>query len=257
MSETRAVLPIISFFKVLIYIPILNVLVFFYAFFGHNLALAIAALTVLIRAVLIPVTLPSLKGAAKQRELAPQLSALKKKYGDNKTTLAQEQMKLYKEHGFNPTAGCLPQIVQLLILIVLYQVLLDIFRHNPAYFNEMLYFPFLKFSQTDVFNTTFFYIDLAKKDPYYVLPILAGLSQLVLSKITMPQAKKMEKLAEKTPDKQDDVMYNMQKQMIYMMPIMTVFIGISLPSGLVLYWFLTTLFGIAQQWILNKRLLKK
>jgi len=138
----------------------------------------------------------------------------------------------------------------------LYQVLLDIFRHPPAYFNEMLYFPSLKFAQTDVFNTAFLYMDLAKKDPYYILPILAGLSQLVLSKLSLPQTNKLEKIAEKTPDKQDDVMYNMQKQMIYMMPVMTIFIGISLPSGLVLYWFLATLFGLAQQWILNKKLLK-
>lgn len=244
-------------FKISIYIPILNILVFFYVVFGHNLAIAITALTLLIRAVLIPVTLPALKGAAKQRELAPELSDLKKKYGDNKTLLAQKQMELYKAHGFNPASGCLPQIVQLVILIVLYQVLLDIFKHNPAYFNGMLYFPFMKFSETETFNTAFFYMDLAKKDQYYVLPILAGLSQLVLSKISMPQAQKMEKLADKTPDKQDDVMYNMQKQMIYMMPIMTIFIGISLPSGLVLYWFLATLFGLVQQWILNKRLLKK
>ena len=100
------------------------------------------------------------------------------------------------------------------------------------------------------------YMDLAKKDPYYILPILAGLSQLVLSKLSLPQTNKLEKIAEKTPDKQDDVMYNMQKQMIYMMPVMTIFIGISLPSGLVLYWFLATLFGLAQQWILNKKLLK-
>jgi len=249
--------PVITFFKTIIYIPILNILILFYVYLGHNLALAIAALTLLIRAVLIPITLPALKGAAKQRELAPHLSSLKKKYGDNKTLLAQKQMELYKEHGFNPAAGCLPQIVQIVVLIVLYQVLLDIFKHNPAYFNEMLYFPFLKFAQTDTFNTALLYMDLAKKDPYYVLPILAGLAQLLLSKISMPQTNKMEKLAEKTPDKQDDVMYNMQKQMIYIMPVMTVFIGISLPSGLVLYWLLATLFSLVQQWILNKNLLKK
>jgi len=242
--------------KISIYVPILNTLVFFYIFLGHNLGFAIAALTVLMRAILIPVTLPALKGAAKQKELAPQLSELQKKYKDNKTLLAQKQMELYKNHGFNPAAGCLPQILQLVILIVLYQVLLDIFRHPPAYFNEMLYFPSLKFAQTDVFNTAFLYMDLAKKDPYYILPILAGLSQLALSKLSLPQTNKLEKIAEKTPDKQDDVMYNMQKQMIYMMPVMTIFIGISLPSGLVLYWFLATLFGLAQQWILNKKLLK-
>ncbi|MFH1566149.1 MAG: YidC/Oxa1 family membrane protein insertase [bacterium] len=244
-------------FKISIYVPILNVLIFFYVVFGHNLAFAISALTVLIRAVLIPVTLPALKGAAKQRELSPQIAELKEKYGKDKTLFAQKQMELYKQNGFNPAAGCLPQIVQLIVLIVLYQVLLDIFKHNPAYFNEMLFFPFMKFAQSDVFNTSFLYMDLAKKDPYYILPVLAGLSQFLLSKISMPQVNKMEKLAEKTPDKKDDVMYNMQKQMIFMMPVMTIFIGASLPSGLVLYWFLATVFGLIQQWLLNKKLLKK
>lgn len=248
---------IIDIFKVILYVPLLNVLIFFYTTLGYNLGIAITALTVFSKLVLIPITIPSLKAMTKQRELAPEISELQSKYKGNKTLLAQKQMELYKKHGFNPASGCLPQIVQLIILIVLYQVLLAIFQHGPSYFNEMIYPPLMKFNQDAVFNTNFLYLDLTKKDPYFILPVLAGLTQFVLSKISMPQAKKMEKLAEKTPDKKDDMAYNMQKQMLYMMPVITVFIGASLPSGLVLYWFWASAFALIQQWIMNKRQLQK
>ncbi len=244
-------------FNDILTVPILNVLVFFYTFLGQNLGLAIIALTIFTRVILIPLTLPSLKAAVKQKELAPELAALKKKYGDNKTLLAQKQMELYKQHGFNPASGCLPQILNFAVLIALYQVLLDIFRHSsPAYFNGELY-PFIaKFAEGDILHTNFWYLDLAKKDPYYIIPVLAGITQFVLSKISMPVVSSMEKIAEKTPDNKDDVMYNMQKQTMYILPAMTVFIGISLPSGLVLYWLATTLFALMQQWIINKKQLK-
>ncbi len=248
---------ILEIFRVTLYIPILNILIFFYIYLGHNLGVAITALTAFSKLILIPLTIPSLKAMVKQRELAPEIADLQKKYGSNKTLLAQKQMELYKKHGFNPASGCLPQIIQLVILIVLYQVLLAIFQHGPSYFNENIYLPFMKFPQDAVFNTRFFHLDLTKKDPYFILPVLAGLTQFALSKISMPTVNKMEKLAEKTPDKKDDVAYNMQKQMIYMMPIMTVFIGISLPSGLVLYWFWASAFALVQQWIMNKKQLKK
>lgn len=249
--------PIIEFFRIFLYIPIANVLIYFYVTLGSNLGLAILALTALLRLLLIPSTLKSFSISAKQKELAPEVEKLKKKYGDNKTLFAQKQMELYKEHGFNPMAGCLPQLPQLIVVIVLYQVLLDLFRRDPSYFNSIVYWPFLKFSEGVTFNTNFFYLDLSQKDPYYALPVLAGLAQLLLSKISMPQAKKMEKLAEKTPDSKDDIMYNMQSQMIYTLPVITVIFGITLPSGLVLYWFASTLFILIQQWLLSKRQLKK
>ena len=94
------------------------------------------------------------------------------------------------------------------------------------------------------------WLNLGERDPYIILPALAGAAQFWTSKVMLPPTKKSEKLAGKTPDKSDDIMYNMQEQMLYMMPIMTVLIGWKLPSGLALYWLTTTLFSLGQQlWI--------
>lgn len=106
-------------------------------------------------------------------------------------------------------------------------------------------------------NTSFFYLDLGKPDPFVILPILAGVAQFITSKVMMPAVKKGEALAEKTDDNKDDLMYNMQKQMLYFMPVMTVVIGYKLPSGLALYWFVTTLFSLVQQVLLQKVYTKK
>jgi YidC/Oxa1 family membrane protein insertase len=100
--------------------------------------------------------------------------------------------------------------------------------------------------------TSFLYLDLTKPDPFIILPGLSGAAQFWASKLMLPTVKKEEKLAEKTADKSDDIMYNMQEQMLYLAPLMTILIGFKLPSGLVLYWFVTTVFSLIQQiWVNN------
>src|SRR3989338_8467656 len=201
----------------------------------NNLGLGIVVLTLFIRFLLVPLTLPSLKALQKQRELQSELSQLKEKYKDDKRKLAEEQMKLFKKHGINPAAGCLPQILQVIVLIAMYNAfttVLDKGGHG--------------------LETTFLYLNLTKPDPFIILPGLAGAAQFWTSKLMLPTVKKEEKLAKKTPDKSDDIMYNMQEQMLYLAPLMTVFIGYKLPSGLVLYWFVTTIFSLVQQVFVNR-----
>ena len=215
----------------LFYRPILNSLVFLYKTLGSSFGLAIVTLTFAIRAALIPLILPALRSARTLRDIQPEIDGLKKKHKDKKK-LQEEQLKLYKKHGVNPAAGCLPYFLQFLVLIALYRV-------------------FMHFIQTGMIDDTqvkmnFLWLNLAQPDPYYVLPILAGLVQLVLAlKMTPKQVKKSEKDSE-------DMAVVMQKQMIFMMPLMTVLIGLKLPSGLALYWLTTTFFSIFQQHFLTK-----
>lgn len=234
----------------LLVLPLINLLVLFYKVLFSNFGLAIIAVTLLIRTVLIPLTLPALKAAQKQKVLSSELDTLKKKHKDDKKALAQAQMALYKKHGINPAAGCLPQVIQILILIALYQSFIRLLGHNSSSLpeiNPVLYFPWLHFMEGTILNTRFLYLDLNQPDKYLILPIAAALSQFVLSKFMMPQTKKAEKVAEKTADKSDDMLYTMQEQSLYIMPLMTIFIGWRLPSGLILYWLATTLFSLGQQ----------
>lgn len=238
-----------------LYVPLLNLLIVFYHIFFNNLGLAIIAITVVIKVLTYPLTKPSIIAAQKQKELQPQIAKLKLQY-KNKQEFAQKQMELFKQNGINPISGCLPQIIQFIVVIALYQAFTDILNANGVLISEMnrlLYnFDYLKFASDSTLNTKFLYLNLAKADPYYIVPILSAASQFLLSKYMMSSTKKIEKVVIDTPDKKDDFMYNMQEQMMYMMPIMTLVIGISLPSGLVLYWFVSTLLAVFQYMILNK-----
>lgn len=239
----------------LLYYPLINLLIFFYNILFKNIGLSIIVLTLFIRFLLYPITKSQMNTMKKQRELSPSLSKLRKKYGNDKKKLAEAQMELYKKHNINPAAGCLPQIVQLILLIALYRAFIEVIGGNSesiTRLNSFLYHDSLVFPEGSGINNRFFYLDLSKPDPYLVLPILAGISQFITSKISIPKVRESEKIAKKTIEPKDDVMYNMQEQMLYIFPLMTVFIGWKLPSGLVLYWLVTTVFSLAQQMIVNR-----
>jgi YidC/Oxa1 family membrane protein insertase len=215
-----------------------QVLLFFYHLFGGNLGLPIIAITLLTKIILIPLVVPSMKSAKKMQELKPALDKLKNKYKD-KAELQKAQMALYKEKGINPAAGCLPQIVQIVILISLYQVFIN-FIKQPSIGGIMV-------------NPHFLYLDLTKPDSTYIMPVLAGVSQFIFS--LMMQAgveshvqnpkKKVEK---KKEEGSLEMATSMQQQMLYMMPLMTVVISLKFQSGLVLYWVISTVFSVIQQY---------
>ncbi|MFC1727195.1 YidC/Oxa1 family membrane protein insertase [Patescibacteria group bacterium] len=251
--------------NILLYHPFVNGLIFLYQLLFNNLGLAIIGLTLVIRGLLIPLTLPSLKASQKMKELAPELGKLKKRHKNDKQAYARAQMELYKKHGANPAAGCLPQIVQLVILIALYQAfrqVLTIDGDSITRLNEILYSS-LKLPQETVINTSFTYLDLAKPDIFKlpegflggVIPGIPGLfllgaalTQFISSKLMVPQAKKAEEVAKKTPGEMDNMASMMQKQMLYIFPLMTLLIGFSFPSGLVLYWFVFSILTALQQY---------
>lgn len=248
--------------NLLLYQPILNLLILLYNLFFSNLGLAIIIMTVLIRLVLIPLTNPQLKSAKKMQELGPELEKLKKKFKDDKKKLMQAQMELYKKNGVNPASGCLPQIVQMIILITLYQAFNQVVKPDGVeVINKALYSFVPKFSSDLNFNFLNFMNlskpDLIKIPGFFNLPgvfvILATVFQFLSSKLMAPVVKKEEVLAEKTEKKTDDMTSAMQKQMLYMFPLMTLFFGYTMPLGVMLYWFTFSLSSYIQQVLINKK----
>ena len=253
----------IELWNFLLYEPLLNALVFLYGVLFNNFGLAIIVLTVALRLVLVPLTLPSLRAAKKMKELAPELEKLKSKYKNDKQKLAKAQMELYRRHGANPAAGCLPQIIQLIILIALYRAFLGVLQSNGDIvqkLNEILYSS-LQLSPGTVINTNFLYLNLAKPDVFHLpgLPIplpgfvliAAALVQFISSKMMLPVVAQSQALAKKTETKKDDLASSLQTQMVYLFPLMTIFIGYSFPSGLILYWFIFSFSTAVQQYFVS------
>lgn len=241
--------------------PLINALFALYRVFG-NMGVAIVFLTVFIRVCLIPLTAPSLKAQKRMAELGPEIERLKKKYSGDKQGFAKAQMELYRQKGVNPAAGCLPMIVQFVILIALYQAFIQVLRPNGVEvitkLNELLY-PIMRLSPETQINLHFLYLDLVKPDIIKVaslpLPgiflILAALAQFLSSKMMYPVSRVVQEEARQTKEKTDDMVAMMQKQMLYFFPLMTIFIGYAFPSGLVLYWFIFSAFQFGQQYFMT------
>lgn len=248
-----------NIFQVLLTQPLTNGLILFYKILGGNLGLAIAAFSLALIFLLRPLTKPSLDSMKKIRDLAPRIEKLKKKYGSDKVKFSQAQAELYKQEKINPLAGCLPQILQLFILYALFGVFTTALSANGdtiLKLNNLLYEP-MKLSTETVFDTRFLYFDVTKPDVIRIpglpvpipgiLLILAALAQFVSVKITSPYIKEEQKIAKKTEDKADDMQVAMQKSMTYTLPLMTIFFGMSFPSGLAIYWFIFSLVNAIQQ----------
>ena len=242
-------------FQTILVQPLVNALVILTGWLG-SLGGAIIALTVFIRLLLSPLSLPSLRSAQKIKDLGPELQALQKKYAKDKQKLAQAQMELYRREGVNPAAGCLPTLLQFVILIALYQVFIQALGVNGGENLSRLLYPGVSLPAEGI-NLKFAYLDLGKPDviagfiPGLFL-ILSALFQFLTTRLTMPAVSSSQKVAQKTAAKSDDMMVMMQKQMVYMMPVMTLFIGYTLPAGVTLYWWITSLFSFLQQLAVTK-----
>src|SRR5260221_4794302 len=155
-----------AIFHTVLYAPIFEVLKFLTLTTG-NFGLAIIALTILLRVLLIPLSLPTLKSQKKMRDLKPELDKLKTKHKGDAKAMQAAQMQLYKEHNVNPFSGCLPYILQLVIIIALYNVLRS-FVPDAA-------------KQGFLIQTQFLGLNLSKPDPSRIIPIFAAVTQLILS----------------------------------------------------------------------------
>lgn len=230
-----------ALFNALIYQPIFNLFIGLYALIP-DIGAVILLVTLIIKAILYPLTKKSIQAQKELTELQPKLEAIKQKYKGDQQALAQETMKLYKEHKVNPFGSCLPILVQLPIFLALYWV----FQAGLTTNNFDLLYAFVP-NPGSINTTTLGFLDLSK--PNVILAVLAGLSQYWQAKMMI--AKRPPKNAG-PGSKDEDMAAMMNKQMLYFMPVLTVFIGMSFPGGLALYWLLSTLFTVAQQYILFK-----
>lgn len=241
--------------------PLANGLILFYKLLGDNLGLAIIGFSFFLRLILYPLTKPYLESMKKMKKYAPALEKIKSKYKDDKMKQAQAQADFYKDKGIKPGAGCLPYLLQIVILIAFFRVFTKALvpDADPTLtFNELLYEP-LKFADGAKLNTNFLYMDISRPDvfeiPWLPIPIpgplliITAIVQLISSKIMMPYEKVSEKVAEKTEGVADDFQTAMQKSMVYTYPFITLVIGTRFPSGLALYWLV---FSLSQAYVQYK-----
>ncbi|HKC04262.1 MAG TPA: YidC/Oxa1 family membrane protein insertase [Patescibacteria group bacterium] len=248
-----------NIFTLLLVQPLTNGLILFYKVLGGNLGLAILVFSVCLIFLMRPLTKPYLESMKKIKALEPQMNKIKKKFAGDKIKLSQAQAELYKENKVNPGAGCLPYILQFIILIALFNVFtrtLSADVNATSKVNELLY-PVLKFAQNETLNTRFLYLNINKPDSFNVpgLPfaipglflILATVAQFISVKITAPYLSIEEKMAKKTKSETDDMQVAMTQSMTYTLPLMTLIFGLRFPSGLALYWLVFSMVNVWQQ----------
>jgi len=213
-----------------------SLLIFLNSVLG-SLGWSIIVFTLIIRVVLLPLTLSSIRAQKKLRDLQPELKKLNRQHKNDKQTLQRAQLELYQRYNINPLAGCLPQLLQIFVLIVLYRALLL----------------FLDGGIQNGTNLEFFWLNL---------PVLAAAAQFVLSLMIAPGAEisdvasntAMSKAAQKANKKEEDtaeMAATMQQQMLFIMPIMTGILALRFPAGLSLYWVAATVFSIVQQYFVS------
>jgi YidC/Oxa1 family membrane protein insertase len=251
-----------------IYYPILNLLIVFYDLFFDNLGLAIIVIAILIRLILIPLMKRQTEMTKKMSSLKPQIDALQKKYKNNPEKLSEEQIKLYKKVGYNPL-GCLVTFIpQLIILSVLIQVIRNV---TTGDLNGI--YPFVTNLLNDgaslTINTKFLIWDLTKSFndlssefgkfsiealPYLGLSVLVGISQYFTSKFTqvmqggLPKPEEPKKGKELSPE---DMTKKMTKSFSLILPFTTIFIAISAPAALSLYWSVQSFMLVIQYMLLD------
>ena len=182
-----------------------------------NWGWSIILLTILIKLVFFPLSATSYRSMANMRRVAPKLQALREQYGDDRQKMSQGMMELYKKEKINPLGGCLPILVQMPVFIALYWTLMESVEMRQA--------PWIGWIT-----------DLSLKDPYFILPILMGVSMFI-----------QQQLNPTPPDP-------MQAKVMKMLPIIFTFFFLWFPAGLVLYWVVNNILSIAQQWYITRQI---
>jgi YidC/Oxa1 family membrane protein insertase len=231
--------------------PLANVLLFLYQYLGHQTVLAIAALTVLTRLLILPLTLSQQRSAQKMQELQPEIEKLREKYGDDQEKLAQKQLGLWREAGVNPAGGCLPLLIQLPIMIALYRAIifcvpstpLQLFQFSGHIFIDQ-WLPSL--SGLVPLQSTFLGMDLGQPPTpvqwwSYALPVLVFATSWLQQKLLTPSSGG-------DGGSQAEMM---SQQMQIMMPLMFGFISLQYATGLSIYFIISNLFGMAQYYFIR------
>lgn len=205
---------------------------------GNDFGIAIIVLTLVIKFLLYPSSLKSLKSQKALQEIQPEIEKIQKKYKDDRAAQGKALMELYKTRKVSPFSGCLPLLFQLPILIALFRVFWG------GLGTEQMKYLYSWVSASSQIDPTFLgIIDLSQPNP--VLAILAGVSQFFQSKIMSPK--------KSNPGSKPGFANIFQKQMLYIFPIITIFIVWRLPSAIALYWLVSTLFSTIQTILVFKK----
>lgn len=181
-----------------------------------NYGISILITTIIIRLITLPLMLKQIKSSKAMQVIQPDLQKIREKYKDNQQKMQEETMKLFQKHNVNPLAGCLPLLVQMPILIAFYHAIM---RNGH------------------IAEHSFLWMDLGEKDPFYILPVLAAITTFVQQKMMSSQMAQNPQM----------------KMLLYIMPAMILFIAITLPSALSLYWVYGNLFTIVQTYFIYNR----
>ncbi|MFD3450511.1 YidC family membrane integrase SpoIIIJ [Microbacteriaceae bacterium 4G12] len=199
--------------------PLSWLITYFAHLFKDNYGLAIIIVTIIVRFALLPLMIKQTKSMKATQLLQPEMAKLKEKHSSKdqatQQKMQQEMMLLYQKHGINPLAGCLPIFIQMPILM--------------AFYHAIMRTPEIKLH-------SFLWFDLGHHDPYYILPIVAGITTFIQQKISMAG-----------PGNQNPQM----AMMLWLMPIMIVVIGFNLPAALSLYWVIGNIFSIGQTYFIK------
>jgi len=218
--------------------PILNMLLLLYKYLGNETIIAVALVTLVLRLLVTPLMLKQQQAARKTQELRPKLAEIQKKYKDDPQKLMEEQRKL----GINPLGGCLPSLVQLPLMIGLYQAIIRALASTPLQLLELpkdIYRWIPSFSSLIPLKSQFLWLDLALPDPLFILPVLVVVTSWFYQKLITPPA--MDAQAEA-----------MNKQMMLMMPLMMGFFSLTYASGLAIYFLISNLVGILQYYLFRQ-----
>jgi YidC/Oxa1 family membrane protein insertase len=229
-------------FQVVFFQPLFNLLIFLYNTISvRDLGVAIILLTAIVKLILWPLSRKSIKSQKALQELQPKIDELKIKYKGDQQAMGKELMALYKKYKVNPFSSCLPLLIQFPVFIAIYRVFREDLNKHLDLVYSFLYKP-------EVINASFLgLLDLSKPNIY--LAVLAGAAQFWQAKMMMAKKKKGV-LA--TNNKKEGMAEIMNKQMLYFMPAITIFIGVTLPGGLTLYWLILTALTILQQKLVVK-----
>jgi YidC/Oxa1 family membrane protein insertase len=190
-----------------------------------NGGLAIVIFTIIVRTLILPITVRSIKSMKAMQDIQPKIKELQKKYKGDRMKIQQETMALYQTYGVNPVAGCLPALLQLPIFFGVYRAILALSK-----------------SDTGVWHESFLWLhSLKDPDPWHILPIMAGIFQLMQTFMSRPSGQ----------GKVTDPQQAMMNTMMNIMPITVVLFGWGFAAGAVVYWVTQSLYGIIQQWFIT------
>jgi YidC/Oxa1 family membrane protein insertase len=191
----------------------------------HSAGIAIIAFTIIIKTIMLPLTVKSIRSSKAMQDLQPKIKELQKKHGSDRQRISQETMALYQQYQVNPMAGCLPMIIQIPIFLGLYQSITTLSNTGVGYWDQS----FLWLPSLDV------------PDPLKILPIAAGLFQFVQTQMMRPRDQ----------GKSSDPQQAMMNSVMNIMPLTVVFFGWSFAAGPVLYWATQSVYSVVQQWFIT------